>query len=99
MPGDQIDWHWVRLAAALAAKPLKDVFERHVALAPDQQAHGVANRTAAAMQLNHALRPRGQLVRGRKRGGCIQLVLETFSWPMYPPGPMDDKLMPAAPEG
>jgi hypothetical protein len=49
--------------AALAAKPPDEAFKGHVALALDQQTHRVANRTAATMQLNHALRPIGELVR------------------------------------
>jgi hypothetical protein len=68
MPGDKVDRSGLEAAAALAAKALEDVFKRSVALALYQQAHRVTDRPAAAMQLNHAMRPIGQLVREAEAG-------------------------------
>ena len=55
MSGDQVDGRRPRPPAAPATQALDEVFKGHVALALDQQAHRVANRTAAALQLNEGL--------------------------------------------
>jgi hypothetical protein len=60
MPGDEIDRRGLDRVAAFTAQAAKQVFEDHVALALDQKSHGVADRTASAMQtmqLDDALRP------------------------------------------
>ena len=63
MPGDKVDRRRLGPTAALAAKPLDEVFKGHVALALDQQLHRIANRTATAVDLDDAVRPIRELVR------------------------------------
>lgn len=63
MPGDQRDGRRLQPAATPAAKALDQVLKGHVALAPYEQAHGISDRTVAALQLNDALRPIRELVR------------------------------------
>jgi hypothetical protein len=49
-----------RRMAAVAAQAGEKVFKGHIAFARHQQSHGIADRTATAMQamqLDHALRP------------------------------------------
>ena len=60
MPGDEIDRRGLDRVAAFTAQAAKQVFEGDVALALDQKSHGVADRTAQAMQamqFGHALWP------------------------------------------
>jgi hypothetical protein len=57
MPGDEIDRCGPRPSAALAAQPRQQIFKGHVAFAFHQQPHRLADRPAAAMQLDHAPRP------------------------------------------
>jgi hypothetical protein len=60
---DQIDRRGLKLPAALATQALNEVLKGHIALALDQQAHRIAYRAAAALQLDDAVRPIGELVR------------------------------------
>ena len=60
MPGDEIDGRGLDGLAAFTAQAAEKIFKAHIALAGNQQPHGIAHRTASAMQamqLDHALRP------------------------------------------
>jgi hypothetical protein len=60
MPGNEIDGRGVDSTAAFTAQAAEKVFKGHIAFALHEPPHGIAHRTASAMQamqLDHALRP------------------------------------------
>jgi hypothetical protein len=71
MPGHQVDGRGLDGSAPFTAQAAKQIFKGHIALAFYQQAHGVEDRTASAMQamqLDHALRPIREPMRLAKEG-------------------------------
>ena len=60
MPGHEVDGRGVGSAAPFTAQAAEKIFKAHIALAGNQQPHGIGDRTASAVlavQLDHALRP------------------------------------------
>jgi hypothetical protein len=57
MAGDEIHGRGPAPPTAFAAQAQHEIFKGHVAFAFDQQPRAIADRSAAAMQLNHAVRP------------------------------------------
>jgi len=60
MPGHEIDRRGVGSTATFTAQAAEKIFKGHIAIAFHQQPHGIADRTASAlqaMQLDHAVRP------------------------------------------
>ena len=80
MPGDEIDGRGLGRSAVFTTQAAKQIFKGHVAVAFDQQPHGIADRTAAstmqAMQLDHTLRPVGEPVLFTKQGRVHPLFLD-----------------------
>jgi hypothetical protein len=74
MPGDEIDGRGLGSSAAVTAQAAEKILKGHIAVAFDQQPHGVQDRTASAMQamqLDHALGPVREPVRPAEEGRCI----------------------------
>jgi hypothetical protein len=60
MPGHEVDGRGGASTAAFTAQAAEKIVKGHIALALHQQPHGIADRTAPAvqaMQFDHALRP------------------------------------------
>jgi hypothetical protein len=72
MAGDEVDGCGISGLAAFTAHAAEQGLEGHVAVAFDQQPHGIADRTATsamqAMQLDHARGPVREPVRFAERG-------------------------------
>jgi hypothetical protein len=77
--GHEVDGRWLDGSAAFAAQAPEKIFKGHIALTSDQQAHGVENRTAPAMQamqLDYALRPVREPVLFTKKGRMHPAILD-----------------------
>jgi hypothetical protein len=72
MSGHEIDGRGLASSAAFTAQAAKQIFKGHIAVAFEQQPHGITDGTAAstmqAVQLDHAFRPVRQPVRLTKEG-------------------------------
>jgi hypothetical protein len=79
MPGDEVNGRRLDPKAAFTAQAAKQIFKGHIALAFDQEPHGIADRTASAMQamqLDNALRPIREPMLFTKKGRMHPAILD-----------------------
>jgi hypothetical protein len=79
MPGNKVDRRRFNSVTPFAAQAEQKMFKGHIAFALHEQSHGIANRTATAMQamqLDHAIRPLREPVCLAKEGRVHPFILD-----------------------